>query len=146
MGLDGQPTQSIPTFRLPGLSTGAILLQADLAAARNGAVTVKVKSRTTTLTSDNTATVIAQLPASPTVQFAAATQSVDESAGTFTVTVTLSAASTQDVSIPFTLSGNAVAGMDYSGVTVSPLVIAGRGYQRRDNGHAVARSRRQPQR
>ena len=47
-----------------------------------------------------------------------------KSAGTFTVTVTLSAAASQDVTIPFTLSGSAVAGVDYSGVTVSPLVIA----------------------
>ena len=29
IGLDGSPTQSIPTFRLPGLSTGAIELQVE---------------------------------------------------------------------------------------------------------------------
>ena len=44
MGLDGQPTQSIPVFRLPGLSSGAILLQASLAALGTGTVTVQVKS------------------------------------------------------------------------------------------------------
>src|SRR5665213_2969478 len=61
MGLDGQPTQSIPVFRLPGLSTGAILLQADLASLGTGAVTVQVKSLDDRpLTSDNTATVIAE--------------------------------------------------------------------------------------
>jgi uncharacterized membrane protein len=57
MGLDGQPTQSIPVFRLPGLSTGAILLQASLAALGTGAVTVQVKSLGRGQTSDNTATV-----------------------------------------------------------------------------------------
>jgi uncharacterized membrane protein len=126
MGLDGQPTQAIPVFRLPGLSTGAILLQANLAALGTGAVTVQVKSLDDhPLTSDNTATVSTQeVPVTPTVQFAAATQSVNESAGTFTVTVTLSAAASQAVTVPFTLGGSAVAGVDYSGVTASPLVIA----------------------
>ena len=32
MGLDGLPTQTIPTFYLPGLSTGAIMLSTDLTA------------------------------------------------------------------------------------------------------------------
>ena len=73
MGLDGQPTQSIPVFQLPGLSTGQILVQADLAAVGQGAVSVKVTS-SEDQTSDNTADVSAL----PTVQFAAATQSVDE--------------------------------------------------------------------
>ena len=126
MGLDGQPTQSISEFNLPGLSSGAILLQANLAALGTGAVTVQVQSLDNeNLSSDNTATVIAQAaPVTPTVQFAAATQSVDESAGAFSVTVTLSAAASEDVTVPFTLGGSAAAGVDYSGVTASPLVIA----------------------
>ena len=44
IGLDGLPTQSIPVFRLPGLSTGAILLQTNLAAIGQGTVTIVVKS------------------------------------------------------------------------------------------------------
>src|SRR5262249_32933373 len=44
MGLDGRPTQAVPVFRLPGLSTGAILLQTNLAAAGQGDVTVQVQS------------------------------------------------------------------------------------------------------
>jgi uncharacterized membrane protein len=47
VGLDGSPTQSVPIFRVPGLSTGAILLQADLSAVGQGTVTVQVKSLTT---------------------------------------------------------------------------------------------------
>ncbi len=46
VGLDGSPTQSIPTFILPGLSTGAIELQVDLSAVGTGTVTVQVKSLT----------------------------------------------------------------------------------------------------
>ncbi|MEW5800648.1 MAG: hypothetical protein AB1847_00955 [bacterium] len=43
-GLDSQPTQTIPVFRLPGLGTGALLLNADLTAAGEGRVTVTVRS------------------------------------------------------------------------------------------------------
>ena len=43
-GLDGNPTQSIPLFILPGLSTGAIVLQTDLTAVGQGTVTVEVQS------------------------------------------------------------------------------------------------------
>ncbi len=44
IGLDGQPTQTIPIFILPGLSTGAILLQFDLTGPATGTVTVQVNS------------------------------------------------------------------------------------------------------
>ncbi len=58
IGLDGSPTQSIPVFILPGLSTGAILVQADLGAFGTGAVTVEVKSLTNgAITATQTATV-----------------------------------------------------------------------------------------
>ena len=46
VGLDGLPTQTIPTFYLPGLSTGAILLQTDLSTVGPGTVTVQVSSLT----------------------------------------------------------------------------------------------------
>jgi hypothetical protein len=46
VGLDGSPTQSIPIFRLPGLSTGAIELEANLAAIGSGTVTIQVQSLT----------------------------------------------------------------------------------------------------
>ena len=44
-GLDGQPSQSIPIFRLPGLATGAILLSVNLQDYGEGAVTVTVTSQ-----------------------------------------------------------------------------------------------------
>jgi Calx-beta domain len=59
----------------------------------------------------------------PTVQFSTASQNVNETDGAFTVTVTLSAASPANTTIPFTLGGTATAGTDFSGVTASPLVI-----------------------
>jgi uncharacterized repeat protein (TIGR01451 family) len=46
VGLDGSPAQTVPIFYLPGLSTGAIVLQADLAKLGTGAVMVEVKSLT----------------------------------------------------------------------------------------------------
>ena len=66
VGLDGLPTQTIPTFRIPGLSTGALLLNAT--AAGPGTVTVTITSlndpsRTATVT----ATVGIAAPVSPPV-------------------------------------------------------------------------------
>lgn len=58
-GLTGAATQTIPIFRLPGLSTGAILLTANLGAIGQGTVTVEVKSLNDgTIISDATATII----------------------------------------------------------------------------------------
>jgi uncharacterized repeat protein (TIGR01451 family) len=57
-GLDGLPTQSVPLFVLPGLSTGAILVSADLSGLENSSVTVEVKSLTDgTITETVTASV-----------------------------------------------------------------------------------------
>jgi hypothetical protein len=65
MGLDGQPAQTIPTFRLPGLSTGALLLQTDLSATGPGKVNVQVQSLTDpSRTASVTATVSAAQPSS----------------------------------------------------------------------------------
>ncbi|HQU41768.1 MAG TPA: cadherin-like domain-containing protein, partial [Pirellulales bacterium] len=47
IGLDGQPAQSVPLFILPGLSTGAILLDVSGSATGSGTVKVLVQSLTT---------------------------------------------------------------------------------------------------
>ncbi len=73
-------------------------------------------------TSSDTLTIVQSDP-EPTVSLAAATQSVNENGGTFTITVKLSAASGVATTVPFTLGGTAVSGVNYSGVTASPLVI-----------------------
>ena len=74
-GLDGNPTQSIPEFILPGLSTGAILLQTDLTATGQGKVTIQVQSlsnpsETTTATATVSATT-ASTPIQPVIQLTA---------------------------------------------------------------------------
>src|SRR5262249_51317935 len=46
MSLDGLPTQSIPTFILPALSTGRFVLQTNLSDVGQGTVDVQVKSLT----------------------------------------------------------------------------------------------------
>ena len=48
VGLDGLPTQTVSIFRLPGLSSGAILLRSTLTAVGTGTVTVTVRSLTDT--------------------------------------------------------------------------------------------------
>ena len=58
----------------------------------------------------------------PTVTLDAATQTVSEDAGTVNVTVNLSAASATDVTVPFTVSGTATDGSDFS-ITASPITI-----------------------
>jgi uncharacterized membrane protein len=70
MGLDGQPTQTIPTFILPGLSTGALLLQTDLSATGPGKVNVQVQSlndpsRTATVTATVSAATPGTSPVTP---------------------------------------------------------------------------------
>jgi hypothetical protein len=58
-GLDGQPTQSIPVVRLPGLSTGAVLVQTNLASQGQGTVKVQVKSLNHSTSTEAVATVSA---------------------------------------------------------------------------------------
>ncbi len=73
------------------------------------------------ITSD-TVTIVETDP-EPTVSLSTSAQSVLENAGTFTVTVTLSAASGVSTTVPFTLSGSAVSGTNYNQVTTSPITI-----------------------
>ena len=61
-------------------------------------------------------------PALPTAAFASAAQTVQENAGTVSISVVLSQASSSAVSIPFTLGGTAQAGADYQS-PASPLTI-----------------------
>jgi len=62
------------------------------------------------------------LPVGRSVSFAAAGQSATEGAGTMTLTAQLSDAATQDVTVPFTVSGTATDGTDFT-ITASPIAI-----------------------
>ena len=90
----------------------------DLVIANGIADTVSVLLRTT-LTA--TGTITESDP--PSVGFSTPNVSVNLSAGTFSMTVSLEAAENVPATIPFTVSGTAVDGIDYSGLTASPLVI-----------------------
>ncbi len=62
--------------------------------------------------------------ATPTPSLSIADETVDEGDGTVTLTVMLSASSTQDVTVGYaTADGTAVAGTDYTGVTNGSLAI-----------------------
>lgn len=60
----------------------------------------------------------------PVVSIPETTSEVLEDAGTLTVTVALDKNAEDEVSIPYSLSGTATAGDDYSNFTASPIVIA----------------------
>jgi hypothetical protein len=63
IGLDGNPTGSIPLFGLPGLATGNLVLQATLTAAGTGTVTVQVTSSTgVSVTETATVTTVTAAP------------------------------------------------------------------------------------
>ncbi len=57
----------------------------------------------------------------PTVQFSAGSETVNETAGTFSIPVTLSGAFDQSLTVPFELSDTAAAETAVSDVTASPL-------------------------
>ena len=60
----------------------------------------------------------------PVAQFSAGSETVNASAGTFKIAVTLSSEdATGSVNVPFTLGGTATAGVAYSSVSASPLVF-----------------------
>lgn len=60
----------------------------------------------------------------PSVSFSSSATTVAETDGTFSVTLALSAATFQDVSVPFTISGEAQGGgIDYTLNTPSPVII-----------------------
>jgi hypothetical protein len=64
-GLDGQPTQEVPLFRLPGTTTGALLLNTTLTTTGAGTVTVKVTSLSdVAVTAEALATVRTAVPVS----------------------------------------------------------------------------------
>jgi hypothetical protein len=111
----GQPTQTTPVFKVPGLATGVIMLHADLAQFGQGTVTVTVQSQSDpSMMSSPTATVSAAMPG--TIAFSAATYSGSETGGGATITLTRTGGG-GEVSVQVTTSdGTATAGQDYTAV------------------------------
>jgi uncharacterized membrane protein len=119
MGLDGQPTQTVPIFILPGLSTGAILLQANMTGVGQGIVNVQVNSLTNgAITATTTATVNLNV-VTPTTT----TESSDHPNGsvfgepiTFTATVAATGTGTPTGTVDFT---EGASDLTPGGVTLS---------------------------
>ncbi len=59
----------------------------------------------------------------PTVQFKTGSETINEAEGTFSIPVTLLGAVDSNVTVPFTLAGDAASGIAYSGLTASPLTF-----------------------
>ena len=121
IGLDGKPTQTIPIFRLPGLASGAITLNAGLANAGQGTVRIQVRSLTDgTLLSESTATLSALAGVVTTLTIAAT--SADKAEGNsgntpFTFTIARSGNVTGTTTVEYTVagSGNSPADADDTG-------------------------------
>lgn len=79
------------------------------------------KNPDTTRQSKTVQTSVSSTP--PVVSLPETTSEVLEDAGTLTVTVALDKNAEDEVSIPYSLSGTATAGDDYSNFTASPIVI-----------------------
>lgn len=128
--LDADYTGSSGTLTIPaGSTTGTFTVDVN-ADTKNEAnetfnVTLSGGSGYTTTGSTLIASgTITNDDALPTVQWTAASQSVNEDGASVTITAQLSAASGQAVSIPYTVTGTATgAGSDYS-ITASPISIA----------------------
>ena len=104
-GLDGQATRTIPVFRLPGLSTGAILIDADLAALGRGTVTVQVRSLSDGRTASVTATVSAGTLATTTVLLASPNPAPLGQAVTLTAIVAARTSGVPVGAVTFTVDG-----------------------------------------
>ncbi|MEQ1829701.1 MAG: VCBS domain-containing protein, partial [Pirellula sp.] len=104
IGLNGQPTQTIPIFRLPGLTSGTVLVNAALTNAGQGTVRVQIRSLTDgTIVSESTATLTA-LAATVSISALSANKAEgDSGTTTFTFDVTrasnVSGATTVDFAV-----------------------------------------------
>lgn len=119
--IDASPL-TIPAGQTSGVITVTVVNRAGFQPNRTvllnfGTLTNAVAGATT-----STTVTIQDTSAPPVVNFAATTQSVNEGVGIVQVTVNLSFAVGQNVTIPFTTSGTAGNPADYT-IAASPLVI-----------------------
>jgi uncharacterized membrane protein len=110
--LNGQPAQALPLFRLPGLATGAVLIDTNLAAFGQGTVTVQVRSLSDgAITATATAMVTAQqVTAATTTQLQAAPNpALVGQPVTVTAAVTVPGGGVPTGTVTFTIDGIAQA-------------------------------------
>ncbi len=138
MGLDGLPTQTIPTFILPGLSTGAIVLQTSLSSLGQGTVTVQVSSLTQTTESASVTATVKTGPtptlsglSAPTITFGTATTTLsgqiagpDSSIPSGSVSITLNGVAATAAIDATTGAFSAVFNTASLGVAASPYTIS----------------------
>ncbi len=104
VGLNGQPTQAIPLFRLPGLAASALVLDATLSSVGTGVVIVQVKSLSTGTFINMMATVTASGITGTTTKLLVSPLHTG-STGPVTLTAVVSAATTGNVT--FVVDGKA---------------------------------------
>ena len=107
----GQTTQNI---------TGTLL--SDPGPAQSLTLTLGTPTGSASLGSPSVNTLTINEPAA--VMFSTGSETVNESAGTFSIPVTLLGTPSGVVTVPFALGGTAVSGVAYSGVTATPLTFA----------------------
>ena len=113
-----------PVSIAAGNTTGTITVTvvADAVAEPNETVIVTMGAPTNATQGATTVHTLTITGQTPTVSFTAAAQSVAEGVGTATITAQLSQASTQTVTVPFTVGGTAANPADYT-ITASPVTI-----------------------
>ena len=145
----GSPDFSFTTQKIPAVGQVGWDAVADIngdgrpdivATSQGGAAAVLLNSPATIATASATANL------AESAQFAAATETLNENAGAFSITVNLGLTSPVDTTIPFTLGGTAVGGTNYTVVTRQPAGDSRRSYYRYDNRHLTRqrRFRRRP--
>ena len=114
----------IPAGQTSATITGTLINDGKFNANQTVAFVLSTPTNATLgSTTANTLTIAPSVPA-PTVSFATAAQTVNENAtAPVVVTVNLSGASDATTTVPFTLGGTAVNGVNYTVNTAIPLVI-----------------------
>ena len=139
IGLNGQPTQAIPLFRLPGLSTGEIEVQTRLTGVGTGVVIIQVKSLTTGKAINMIATVTASSAASTRTSLSLSPVRAGTN-GPVTLTATVATATTG--SVTFTIDGKTqppvalklVKGQEQATLTLPSLAPGKHTFQAAYNG------------
>ncbi len=123
IGTDGLPTASVPIIRVPGQTTGVLLVDASLLEFGQATVRVKVQSLTDAgIVRFATATVQALVPG---VTLSVSPAAIAEAGGVSTITASLAIISTLDVTVNLDFSGTATLTDDYTRTSAQIVIPAG---------------------